>query len=215
MKITIIKPLANFNDEPKGNQKFEAIVDGNIDGLVASVRGSSAWLVARIENHVLQYDAADEKIQFVPWQFLGKPKYERLNDDTPQYITGTVLYVAVQNGKRKDFEETFEIQEEEGIVFDKNACPMRYREEIKIEAIRLADMMEIEIFKQELLPRNKRSRDNEGKTTRIFVPRVFLESWFGRKYPGGWKSWWYKYTPEHTRTLADDMKAVGLEIEEV
>lgn len=214
MKITIIKPFKSFRDEPKENKKYAAIVDGDADAIVMNVQNGKTWLVGGIVNHSFGYESPNEPIKFVPWQFFGKPYYERVDDDSPQYITGTVMYAATQNGMRRAFEEPFFIKQGE-ITFERDACPTKYREEIQEEAIRLAKMTEVVIYKQSLIPREKRHRQHEQKTARIFVPTDFLESWFEKNISGGWKAWWYRYTPEHTRTLADDMKDAGLTVEEV
>lgn len=214
MKITIIRPFKSPNDHPKANKKYAAIVDGDADGLVMNWKSRGLWLVGKIKNHALVYEDVKGHKDFVPWQFLGKPYYERMNDGSPRYIAGTVLFAATKDGIRLAFEEPFQIRNGD-IEFERNACPKRYREAIREEAIRLAKMTEVVIFKKTLLPKVKRSWDKEDDTTRIFVPTDFLESWFEKHISGGWKAWWYRYTPEHTRTLADDMKVAGIGIEEV
>ena len=215
MKITIIRPFKSPNDHTKANKKYAAIVDGNADGLVMHWKQRGLWFVGKIENHALKYEEITGPKAFVKWQFLGKPYYERVGDNRPLYITGTVMYAATHNGVRQAFEEPFAIWHREDIIFERNACSKKYREEIQKEAIRLANMTEVVIFKKTLLPKVKRSWHKEDDTARIFVPTDFLESWFEKNISGGWKAWWYRYTPEHTRTLADDMKAAGIGIEEV
>lgn len=122
MKITIIRPFKSPNDHPKANKKYAAIVNGDADGLVMNWKSRGLWLVGKIKNHALVYEDIKGHKDFVPWQFLGKPYYERMNDGSPRYIAGTVLFAATKDGIRLAFEEPFQIRNGD-IEFERNACP--------------------------------------------------------------------------------------------